>query len=154
MDGREDRWSDIFGMSPDEMFRSFEEMFEDLFGHLEEGDEGGPAFFGFSMTQRPGEDPEVRSFGNVGEDTLYADGFVDTLVDVFDAGDEVHVVAEMPGITLEDVEIETSPRALRIRASGEWRSYDETVPLSVEVEPATVNPEYVNGVLKVVLGKA
>jgi len=26
---------------------------------------GGPFFYGFSINQRPGEEPEIREFGNI-----------------------------------------------------------------------------------------
>ena len=43
----------------------FEELMDQMLRDLQEGKQPKPFIYGFSMTQHPGEAPEVREFGNV-----------------------------------------------------------------------------------------
>src|SRR5438128_10755994 len=56
---------EIFGIDP---LKDMEEMFERLSGDMDMSmDNFGqhPFVYGFSVTQRPGEEPEIREFGNI-----------------------------------------------------------------------------------------
>lgn len=154
---RNDPWEELFGFTPDELFRDFDRMFDELFSHLEESDEDS-AVWGFSVQSRPGEEPEVRRFGNVkptpevGEEAEYdVEQDHTPLIDVFEDGDEVRVVVEMPGVSKEDVRLDATPSRLRVRADGETRRYDEAVDLPRRVDPESASAGYTNGVLQVTL---
>ena len=138
------------------MFRDFDEMFNEMLRDMEAGDVqgGGPFFYGFSLNQRPGEEPEIREFGNIhpGRDTVEI-GERKPLVDVFEADDSVQVVAEMPGIEKADVELSVDGRNLEIQAARGDRRYNETVELPADVDENSAKATYKNGVLEVTLKK-
>ncbi|CAJ36078.1 archaeal heat shock protein Hsp20 [Methanocella arvoryzae] len=141
---------------PFDIFGDFDEMFEELIRSMETGriGQGGPFFYGRSWSVRPGEEPEVREFGNIrpGEQRLEI-GERRPLVDVFDADGTVHVVAEMPGIEKEDVELSIDDRELEIKASRGDRQYHETVELPADVDDSSAKATYKNGVLEITLKK-
>lgn len=145
---------------PFDIFKDFDEMFNQMIRDMDKGgfDEfatGRPFFYGFSWSQRPGEEPEVREFGNVypGKDQITI-GERRPLVDVFDTDGTVQVVAEMPGIEKEDVELSIEGKELEIKASRGDRTYHEYVDLPADVEFESAKATYKNGVLEVTLNKA
>jgi HSP20 family protein len=141
---------------PFDMFRDFDDIFNEMLREMESGGirEGGPFFYGFSMNQRPGEEPEIREFGNIhpGRDTVEI-GERKPLIDVFDTDDTIQVVAEMPGIEKSDVELSVDGRHLEIHAVRGDRRYHETVELPADVDEESAKATYKNGVLEVTLKK-
>ncbi|HTY90716.1 MAG TPA: archaeal heat shock protein Hsp20 [Methanocella sp.] len=144
--------------NPFDLFGDFDEMFEEMlkeFENMEPGEHmGGPFFYGFSINQRPGEEPEVREFGNIRpEGGKIEIGERKPLVDVFDNGKTVQIVAEMPGIEKEDVELNAEGRELEIKASHGERKYHEFVELPADVDIESAKASYKNGVLDITLNK-
>ena len=141
---------------PFDMFRDFDEMFSEMLREMESGhiQQGGPFFYGFSMNQRPGEEPEIREFGNIhpGRENVEI-GERKPLIDVFEADGTIQVVAEMPGIEKADVELSVDGRNLEIQAARGDRRYNETVELPEHVDENSAKATYKNGVLEVTLKK-
>ena len=141
---------------PFDVFRDFDEMFNEMLREMQTGHDpqGGPFLYGFSWSQRPGEEPEVREFGNIhpGKDTVEI-GERKPLIDVFDNDVAVQVVAEMPGIEKSDVELSVEGRNLEIHAARGDRRYIETVELPADVDEDSAKATYKNGVLEVTLRK-
>lgn len=146
---------------PFDMFRDFDEIFNEMLQDMQsgempgEGRQGGPFFYGFSWNQRPGEEPEVREFGNIhqGREGTMEIGERKPLVDVFDTDGQIQVVAEMPGIEKSDVELTVDGRNLEIHAARGDRRYNETVELPADVDDNSAKATYKNGVLEVTLKK-
>jgi len=131
----------------------FEELMDQMLRDLQEGKQPKPFIYGFSMTQHPGEAPEVREFGNVqpfGKHVRMEEERT-PLIDVMETKDEVHVIAEMPGVDRTDVQLEATEGRLDIRAQNEARTYSESVELPVKVDPHSAKATYRNGVLEVKL---
>ncbi|MFO7966884.1 MAG: archaeal heat shock protein Hsp20 [Archaeoglobaceae archaeon] len=158
-----DKFDEFFGkgIGLDEMVkRMFGEFgdFDDLFRN--EGlTEGQPYVRGFAIRMGPEGEPEIREFGNTcGVST---DGFEghgvheeeeqETLVDVMKGDEEVHVIADMPGVSKEDIDVNASTTSVKITAEGGNRKYSEKVDLDCEVYPETSKARYNNGVLEVTL---
>jgi HSP20 family protein len=145
--------------SPFDMFGDFDGIFEEMLREMEEMEEqgertSGPVFYGFSMSQRPGEEPEVREFGNVhAAKGQFEIGERKPLIDVFENEKTVQVVAEMPGIEKDDVELSIEGRELDIHAQREERKYHETVELPADVDIDSAKATYKNGVLEITLNK-
>lgn len=145
--------------SPFDIFRDFDEIFNEMIREMEKSSiadfSGRPFVYGFSWSQRPGEEPEIREFGNIypGEGRIEI-GERRPLVDVFDTDDAVQVVAEMPGIEKEDVDLNIEDRKLEIRAVHGDKRYNEVVELPVDVESDSAKATYRNGVLEVTIRKA
>lgn len=102
-----------------EFFEEFERLMEDMF-------EGGSV--------------HVESMGTVGGDTH---------VDVYEEGDEVRVVADLPGVEKSDIDVTSDGRVVSIRADGDRRSYDEEVRLPRRVDEESATARYNNGVLEI-----
>ena len=137
-------FDDFFG-------EGFEELMDQMLRDLQEGRQPKPFIYGFSMTQHPGEEPEMREFGNIqpfGRNVKMEDERK-PLIDVMETTEEVHVIAEMPGVDRTDVQLDTTESRLDIKAQNEFRKYSESVELPVKVDPHSAKATYRNGVLEV-----
>lgn len=144
--------------TPFDIFSDFDEIFNEMIQDLDRMGEGehitGPFFYGFSMSQRPGEEPEIREFGNIRpEGGRIEIGERKPLVDIFDTDKTVQVVAEMPGIEKDDVELDAEGNQLEIKASHGERKYHEVVELPADVDVESAKASYKNGVLDITLKK-
>ena len=156
-------FDEIFGIDP---LEDMEEMFERVskaIGVDMEHFENQPFVYGFSMTQRPGEKPEIREFGNVpvfgqikSEEGQVRDEelkpYLDMrkpLIDVLETEDTVHVIAEMPGIEKESIRLNATDLILNIETVDGNPKYSECVELPVKVDPQGAKATYKNGVLEV-----
>jgi len=137
-------FDDFFG-------EGFEQLMDQMLRDLHEGRQPKPFIYGFSMTQHPGEAPEMREFGNIqpfGRNVKMEDERK-PLIDVMETTEEVHVIAEMPGVDRTDVQLDTTESRLDIKAQNEFRKYSESVELPVKVDPHSAKATYRNGVLEV-----
>ena len=94
---------------------------------------------------------------NVGFDSQHnADsGFgMDTHVDIHETDDEVRVIADLPGVEKDNIELECDGKVLTISAGTDHREYDERVSLPTRVNEHTASATYNNGVLEVVFEPA
>lgn len=138
----------------DEIMAEMDEMLRQMMEEMQNGPrEFRPFVYGFSMSQRPGEEPEIREFGNIQPD--YEGRRVDMarrpLVDVFESDDKVHVIAEMPGVEKEDINVEYIEGGLLISGQRGDQRYEEKVELPCPVDPESAEATYRNGVLEVTL---
>ncbi|HOW15598.1 archaeal heat shock protein Hsp20 [Methanosarcina sp.] len=141
---------DFFEDFGSELFDNLEEIIEAL---LEEMGESGPFVYGFSIIHRPGEEPELREFGNVPEHSQKEENFFpsetkEPLIDVFENEDTVHVLAEFPEVEKEDLLLHATAQHLEIKVLG-LSGYSEDVDLPVPVDPKSAKASYKNGVLEV-----
>jgi len=165
-------WDEDFFSEFDRIFEDMERMMGDLmrrfsielsperFRELErELEKQGvkPYIYGFSITIGPDGRPIIKEFGNVrrvhGKPVITEER--EPLIDVFESGDEVTVIAEMPGVEKEkiDVKVTEDGRTLIINASDSNRRYYKEVELPAKVDPASAKASYKNGVLEVKLKK-
>ncbi|AKB45695.1 MULTISPECIES: Hsp20/alpha crystallin family protein [Methanosarcina] len=141
---------DFFEEFGSELFDNLEEMIEAL---LEDMGESVPFVYGFSIIRRPGEDPELREFGNVSEssedeENLFPSEIRDPLVDIFESEELVHVLAEIPEIEKEDLLLHATAQNLEIRILGA-SEYSQDIELPARVDPKSAQASYKNGVLEV-----
>jgi HSP20 family protein len=145
----------------EDMMREFEELFHPMrLRELEkEWEKHGikPYVYGFRITIGPDGKPLVEEFGNVrrvkGRPMITEER--EPLVDVFESGDEITVVAEIPGVEKDKIETKISEdgRTLVISASDTNRKYYKEVELPSEVDPSSAKAVYNNGVLEVKMKK-
>jgi len=147
-----DVFDEFFRFGIDDIFERMMRDIEDIFRRAEMG-EIKPIVRGFSIRIGPDGKPEIREFGT--KPTIRESGIEERkpLVDVIETDNEIQVIAEMPGVNKEDIELKATETSLEIRASGENRKYYETVDLPAEVDPDSAKARYNNGVLEVVLTK-
>jgi HSP20 family protein len=112
-----------------------------------------PIVRGFSIRIGPDGKPEIREFGT--KPTIREEGIEERkpLIDVMETDEEVHVIAEMPGVNKEDIDVNASETSVEIKAEGENRKYFETVDLPCEVIPESAKARYNNGVLEIIFKK-
>lgn len=142
---------DFFEDFGSELFDNLEEMIEAL---LEDMGESGPFVYGFSIIHRPGEDPELREFGNVreysqNEENLFPSEIKDPLIDIFENEDLIHVLAEFPEIGKEDLLLHATAQNLDITILGGSSDYSENIELPSRVDPKSAKASYKNGVLEI-----
>ncbi len=157
---KERDWDDIFEDIFSREFEVFDEIFERMMRDIEEmlrmAEKGEikPIVRGFSIRIGPDGKPEIKEFGTKPE-ALIKEGVEERrpLIDVIETDDEVQVIAEMPGVRKEDIDLNATERSLEIKAEGENRRYHEVVELPCEVIPDSAKARYNNGVLEVVFKK-
>jgi len=116
---------------------------------------GKPLVYGFRITIGPDGRPRIEEFGNVkrvGRRPQITEE-AEPLVDVYDEGNKVRVVAEIPGVEKDKIKLKAVGRKLIIRASNGDRKYYKEVELPDEVDIKNAKARYKNGVLEVEIPK-
>ena len=116
---------------------------------------GRPLVYGFRITIGPDGRPKIEEFGNVrrvGRRPQITEE-AEPLVDVYDEGKKVRVVAEIPGVEKDRIKLKAVGRRLIIRASNGDRKYYKEVELPDEVDIKKAKARYKNGVLEVEIPK-
>lgn len=90
-------------------------------------------------------------------------------VNVFSKGDELAVIAELPGVKKSDIDIQVKKNQLRISGKKEISyaedtsvhrrerlagSFDRTLTLPIEIDPDGIQANYKNGILAILLPRA
>jgi len=164
---------DIF----EEMDRLMEEMFSDITTSipkelvrerkLPDGStvrEMGPFVYGYSVTVGPDGKPIIREFGNVKHRTrlsqsgrprpmMEVKGKSEPLTDVIEEENVVRVIAEVPGVERNDINLNATESSLTISVDSEKRKFFREVELPATVDPKSAKASYKNGVLEVLLTK-
>lgn len=114
------------------------------------------AMYGFTVKIGTGGLPRVERFGNVRETEAgpVVEEVREPMVDVFDEGNEVVVIAEIPGVAESDINLEIREDILLLSASDEDRQYRKEVLLPCAVVAETMRSCYRNGILEIRLAKA
>ncbi len=73
----------------------------------------------------------------------------DTHVDIYEEGDTVRLVADLPGVEKESLDLQCDGEVLTIRASTDGRETTERVQLPVRVDEHSADATFNNGVLQV-----
>lgn len=115
----------------------------------------GRGVYGFTVRTGIGGTPQVERFGNIRstEEGPVVDEVREPLVDVFDEGETVLVVAELPGVAEEEITVEVKDDVLTLETAGESK-YAKEVLLPCPVDAATMKKAHKNGVLELRLNKS
>ena len=165
-----DDWyfGDIEEMMRD-MDRMVEEMFREITERVPKGlvrerklpngstfRQMGPFVWGWSVTMGPGKKPVTREFGNLKpsygarpwEPPFALREKREPLVDVVGGDREITVIAELPGVDKQDININATERTLNISVDTEERKYHKELKLPDEVDPASTRASYKTGVFR------
>lgn len=141
-------------------FDRLEDMMDDMMHQAFKASSGrkefyGPYVYGFSLSLGPDGKPVVREFGNVRKGRLGPGVRKERapLVDVVEEGEDVVVVAELPGVEREDIVLHTVHDHLVISIDTPKRRFRKRLRLPAEVDPGSARVSYKNGVLEVRLKK-
>ena len=124
----------------------------------------GPIVYGYSMTMGPDGKPIIREFGNVKPSAkpsvfgaprpgLEVKVEREPLVDTIEEDSTIKVVAEVPGVERDDINLECAENTLIISVDTPARKYYKEVELPSQVDPESAKASYRNGVLEVTLTK-
>ena len=113
--------------------------------------EGMKGVYGFSIKTAVGGKPVVETFGNIKKtpEGPVVEEEREPLIDVFDEGDEILIISEVPGINGEGITLDLKGDILEIVAVGKNRKYRKEVLLPVQVRKETLSYTYKNGILEI-----
>ncbi len=144
----------------EDMLQEMEEFFYDIECEIERMLRGGreirgPYVYGVRIVIGPDGQPIIEEFGNIRRRGRRAEirEEMEPLVDVIEEKDKVIVIAEIPGVEKDKIDVRVKDKTLVISASDKDRKYYKEVELPAEVKPETAKAKYKNGVLEVVLEK-
>jgi HSP20 family protein len=110
--------------------------------------------YGLSVRMGLGGEPaKVEPFGNIRRHEESGDPIIEEvrepLVDVFDEGDQLMVLAEMPGVEARDVKVALEGKEMELSAGrGEWR-YRKRFELPSPADANTVKLSEKNGIVEI-----
>ncbi|MCL4435137.1 MAG: Hsp20/alpha crystallin family protein [Thaumarchaeota archaeon] len=155
----------------EEMDRYFEEAFRDIQENVPKDlvrerelpgggkvREMGPFVYGYSVTVGPDGKPVVREFGNIKPSLLGKEPPIELsekrepLVDVLDEKDQVRIIAELPGVEKENINLHLEDKSLVISVETP-RKYYKKVELPTEVKAESIKANYKNGILEISIKK-
>lgn len=172
------RWRRSFPFGPwpfadiDEMIREMEKAFEEQFKEMEKmipralirerrlsdgtvRKEIGPIVYGYSVTIGPDGRPVIREFGNVkrglGAPWREIQDKREPLVDIVTSDKDIKVIAELPGVSKEDINVTVDEKHLVISVDTESRKYYKELDLPGIVDPEGAKSSYNNGILEITL---
>ena len=73
----------------------------------------------------------------------------DVHLDVYEEDDQLRVVADIPGVSKEAIDLKCDGRVLSLEAASGAREYQERVRLPVAVDEHSASASYNNGILEV-----
>ncbi len=119
--------------------------------------DGKSGVFGFTIRTGVGDDEgerKVEHFGNVREGTKGPEvsQVREPITDVIDEDGVVTIIVELPGASLESIDLKPGEGELHLKASG-TRQYQKTVTLPQDVDAGAMRYRYQNGILEVTLPK-
>jgi HSP20 family protein len=155
----EEQFKDIENIAPKDLVREYETS---TGGKVREY---GPFVYGYSMTIGPDGRPKVREFGNVKSplsSSRAAGGSFNKplisserqpLADVTTTDKEVKVVAEMPGVSKQNIIVNVHDNSVEITTTDTERKYREVVQIPPETDIETAASTYKNGILEITFNK-
>ncbi len=155
---------------PESMFKDIEEMMDRMMKQMRDGrlldpskmeefmrdpQSTNPFVFGFSMRVGPDGKPIIQRFGNVsGEEEFKMTPHLEPLVDVIEEDDEIIVVAELPGVSKDEINVRIKGSTLIIKVDNPQRPYHKILELPGKVKKDQATSAIRNGVLEIRLKKA
>lgn len=111
--------------------------------------------YGFSVKIGLGGKPVIEQFGNIKatEKGAVVEEIREPIADVFDEGERLVIIAELPGVEEDDIHLEVKGDILELTAEGKDRKYSKEVLLPSPVKAATMESSYKNGILEVRFNK-
>ncbi len=161
----------------EDMDKIFDEMFKEMTKNMSKNlireknlSNGGtswkirPFVYGYSVTIGFDGKPIIREFGNVKSSSkLTPAGYHkpslryrvgrEPLIDIFEDAVTIRVIAEVPGVEKEDIDLTYTEQRLIISVDTEMRNYYKEIDLLTSIDPKVSKANYKNGVLQVILTK-
>jgi HSP20 family protein len=144
----------------DKIFYQIMKQFEEILEELDDNPDNMKVY-GFNIEVGPDGIPKIYRFGDVKHsEEMYPVTHGDEgeemepLIDVYDEGDTVKIIVELPGISEEDIDITPiDNKHILIETFKLGRRFRKVVELPTEVVANSVKTLYRNGVLEIVVKK-
>ena len=158
----------------DEMRKEAERLFSEQFKNIEnkvpkdlikeyDTPEGGkvrqvgPIVYGYSMTIGPDGKPKIREFGNIKSPMGGMGSFEqpalsaerEPLIDISSTDNEVKIVAEMPGISKDKINVNAYDKYVEIKSEDPNRKYHKKIEVPEDIDINSAKSNYNNGVLEI-----
>jgi HSP20 family protein len=97
----------------------------------------------------------VRKFGNVDSSPGFLGGGLtvkeqrEPLLDIITGSEDITIVAELPGVNKEDLQLKADNKSLTLESVAGERQYQKKIDLPDEIEPNTGKSTYKNRILEV-----
>ena len=114
----------------------------------------GPHYYGYSMTIGSDGKPVIKEFGNVRDseesyvntDSEYRDPQIDIIND--ENNGKIKIIAEMPGVKKENIEITENQGIVKIKAENGERKYNKDIPTGKKLNANKTTSKFINGILE------
>jgi HSP20 family protein len=115
---------------------------------------GAKGVYGFSIRTLAGK-PVIDTFGNIRETKKgpVVEEVREPIVDIFDEEDHILVIAELPGVSEDEIKIEVAGDILNLSASDRDRKYAKEILLPSKVKASSVRTSFKNGIVEITLEK-
>ncbi|MFW9914426.1 MAG: archaeal heat shock protein Hsp20 [Candidatus Thorarchaeota archaeon] len=150
----------------DDIFERINKMMEDLSRNLpfflgetlpkSPSNRPKPFVWGIKMNLDANGRPEFEQFGNMSENDQGFDRVTDErspLVDVIEEVDIIRIIAELPGVSKEDIDLSAAENSVTIEARSSNRRYRKEIELPGIVNPETAKARLKNGLLEIILDR-
>lgn len=119
--------------------------------NLDQLKQGMKGVYGFTIKTAGGGAPKVETFGNIRKspEGPRVDDEREPITDLFDEGERVVIIVEMPGIDEKDIQIDAKGDILEITANSAGKRYRKELILPIEVENREMKRRYTNGILEI-----
>jgi HSP20 family protein len=128
-----------------------EEQFEEILRELQKS----PMVWGFSATVGPDGRVQLNPFGNLKTKgvTPKVQEEREPLIEVIEQDESIIIVAEIPGVEEDDINLTISSTSIAIRVDTPRRKYAKTIELPIPIKQETAKTNYANGILEIHLDK-
>jgi HSP20 family protein len=122
------------------------------FDHLKKGMKG---VYGFTINTAGGGTPTVETFGKIKKtpEGPKVDEEREPITDVFNEKHELVIIAEMPGIEENDIQIDLKEDMLEITAERKNRKYRKEMLLPFKAKSQDLRHKFTNGILEIRIKK-
>ena len=146
----------------DEQFKRMQQRMNNLLrgtiqGNNELLQSTNPKVYGWTYKVGTDGKPIFQEFGNIPrsplskpEETL---GSREPLVDIQEDDKKITIIAEIPGVSKEDIDLEVANDSIKISVDTVERKYFKEVNLQTEVDQNYADAKFNNGVLSIILKK-
>jgi len=118
------------------------------------GVKGVNVAYTFSLKTLVDDETTIKGFRNACGYSCKPPGEMEPLIDIFDEGNHLTVVAELPGAKENDIKLSAEGNLLKISADASAGKYRKEVLLPNPVKTDLIKAAYKNNVLKIKLEKA
>jgi HSP20 family protein len=119
----------------------------------------GPFVYGYNVRIGPDGKPVIREFGNI-KPGLSGQGsrmslseHREPLVDTIENGENVKVLAELPGVEKKDIKLNATSDKLTLKVDNPERKYYKEIEFPFDIDASSAKSHYRNGILEVNLKK-